>query len=76
MSMRSGGPRLRTPGVFGPQCTDHYGLSISNVFFCVTISDSSKKYNFHDVLWNWVQGEQPRQVIHTFAGPGPAADCP
>jgi hypothetical protein len=75
-SVRSGGPRLRTPGVFGPQCTDHYGLSISKVFFGPKISDSGKSYTFHDVLWNWVQGAQPQRLVRAFAGPGPAPDCP
>jgi pectinacetylesterase len=75
-SVRGGGPRLPTPGVYGPQCTDHYGLSISKVFFGVTISDSGKRYSFHDILWNWVQGAQPQQIVHSFAGPGPASDCP
>lgn len=75
-SVRSGGSRLRTPGVFGPQCTDHYGLSISKVFFSVKISDSGKSYSFHDVLWNWVHGAQPQQIVRAFAGPGAAPDCP
>lgn len=75
-SVRSGGPRLRTPGVFGPQCTDHYGLSISKVFFGPTIADAGKNYTFHDVLWNWVQGAQPQRLIRAFAGSGPAPDCP
>jgi len=75
-SVRGGGPRLRAPGVFGPQCTDHYGLSISKVFFGVKITDSGKQYSFHDVLWNWVQGAAPQQIIRPFAGAGPAPDCP
>lgn len=75
-SVRSGGARLSTPGVFGPQCTQHYGLSVSLPFFGVSLSDSGKKYSFHDVLWNWVQGSQPQQIVRVFAGPGPAPDCP
>jgi hypothetical protein len=75
-SARSGGPRLRTPGVFGPQCTQHYGLSVSAPFFNVTISDSGKRCAYQDVLWNWIQGTQPQQIIHPFVGVGAAPDCP
>ena len=75
-SVRSGGTRLKSPAVFGPQCEQHYALSVSRPFFAVTITDSGKRYNFHDVLWNWVQGTQPQQIVRTFAGPGPAPDCP
>lgn len=75
-SVRSGGPSLQTPGVFGPQCTQHYGLSVSTSFYLVTVSDSGKSYNFHDVLWNWVQGARPQQLVRDFAAPGPAPDCP
>ncbi|HJQ22848.1 MAG TPA: pectin acetylesterase-family hydrolase [Blastocatellia bacterium] len=75
-SARSGGARLSPPGVFGPQCAQHYGLSVSPPFFAVTVVDAGKRYSFHDLLWNWVQGAQPQQLVRAFAGPGPAPDCP
>ena len=75
-SVRSGGPQLKTPGVFGPQCTQHYGLSDSNAFFNVTVTDSGKSHSYYDLLWNWVQGVQPQQVVHSFTAPGSASDCP
>jgi hypothetical protein len=75
-SVSSGGPKLMTPGVFGPQCTQHYGLSVSLLFFQVKLTLSGKQYSFHDLLWNWVQGMQPQQAVRAFAGPGPAPDCP
>lgn len=75
-SVRSRGPQLRTPGVFGPQCRQHYGLTDGTAFFSVTVTDSGKKYSYHDLLWNWVHGVQPQQVIHSFTGPGSAPDCP
>jgi hypothetical protein len=75
-SVSGGGPELKTPGVFGPQCTQHYGLSDSLAFFSVTVTDAGQQYSYHDLLWNWVQGAQPQQVVHSFTGPGPAPDCP
>jgi hypothetical protein len=75
-SVRSGGPRLNTPGVFGPQCMQHYGLSDSTAFFSVTVDDSGRKYSYHDLLLKWVQETQPQQAVHSFAAPGPAPDCP
>ena len=74
-SIRSGGARIRTPGVFGPQCTQHYGLSVSKPFFVVSISSSGQTQSFHNALWDWVQGMQP-QFVRPFAGPGPAPNCP
>ncbi|MBI3649523.1 MAG: hypothetical protein HY231_00560 [Acidobacteria bacterium] len=75
-SVQSGGQPLKAPGIFGPQCVQHYGLSLSPPFFSTTILDSGKRYNFHEVLWNWVQGAQPQQLVREFAGPGAAPDCP
>jgi pectinacetylesterase len=75
-SGKTGGPPLRIPGVFGPQCGQHYGLSDSTAFFSVTVTESGKKYSYHDLLWNWVQGLTPQQAVHALTAPGPAPDCP
>jgi O-palmitoleoyl-L-serine hydrolase len=75
-STRSGGPPLRAPGIFGPQCKQHYGLTDGVAFFHVTITDSGHSYSYQDLLWNWIQGAPPQQLVHSFTGPGAAVDCP
>jgi hypothetical protein len=72
-----GGPApLRPPGVFGPECGDHVGLTSNEAFGLVTINVDGRPYRFHDILWNWVIGQQPQQALEPFnpvhRGPG----CP
>lgn len=75
-SARSGDPKLDPPAVFGPQCTQHYGLSDSTAFFNGTVTYSGSRHNYHDLLWNWAQATQPQPIVHDFTKPGAAGDCP
>ncbi len=74
-SVRSGGPQLATPGIFGPQCTQHVGLTSNHAFFDVKVLSGGILYNAHDVLWNWWIGQQSQQVVYPYTGPGPAPAC-
>lgn len=74
-SVMSGGPPMATPGVFGPQCTQHVGLTSNHAFFNVAVFSGGIPYNAHDVLWNWWIGQQPQQVVYPYTGPGPAPTC-
>lgn len=74
-SVRSGGPPLATPGIFGPQCTHHVGLTDNQAFFSVMVSSGGVPYSAHDVLWNWWTGQSPQRVIYPYTGPGPAPTC-
>ena len=71
--MRNGTAPLATPGVFGPQCTNHESVTNDSAFFDVRVNGLS----FHDTLWNWWSGAQPQVAIRTFTPPGgPVAGCP
>jgi hypothetical protein len=74
-SVMSGGPPSATPGIFGPQCTQHVGLTSNHAFFDVKIPVGLVRYSAHDVLWNWWTGQQPQQVVYPYIGPGPAPTC-
>ena len=75
-SVMGGGPPLATPGIFGPQCTQHVGLTSNHAFFDVKVHNGGiLLYSAHDVLWNWWTGQQPQQVIYPYIGPGPAPNC-
>lgn len=74
-SVMSGGAPLATPGIFGPQCTQHVGLTDNHAFFNVKVSSGGIPYSAHDVLWNWWRGQQPQQVVYPYTGPGPAPTC-
>lgn len=74
-SLMSGGSPLATPGIFGPQCTQHVGLTDNQAFFNVKVLSGGVLYSAHDVLWKWWTGQQPQQVIYPYTGPGPAPTC-
>ena len=74
-SVLSGGPPLTTPGVFGPQCTDHIALT-NRPFSEVQLGQPTGSYSFHDVLQNWLTGGSPQQVIAPYSGPGRSSTCP
>ena len=75
-SVRSGGAKLTTPGVFGAQCTDHETLTNNQDFFEVKVLHNGQMYSAHDVLTNWLRGQQPSVVIRPFTTPGVAPECP
>jgi hypothetical protein len=74
-SVMSGGTPLATPGIFGPQCTQHVGLTDNRAFFDVKVPSGGVSYNAHQVLWNWWMGQSPQRVIYPYTGPGPAPTC-
>ena len=75
-SVRSGGRPLTTPGTFSPKCLHHESIRTNQSFFNVRVNEGGTLYSYHDVLWNWVSGINPQQVIRPFDGPGPAPGCP
>ena len=72
-----GGPAaLRPPGVFGPECGDHVGLTNTEAFTQVTIEVDGRPYTFHDILWNWVTNQQPQQALEPFNPTHASPGCP
>ena len=72
-----GGPvPLRAPGVFGPECGDHVGLTSTEAFGLVTISVQGTAYRLHDILWNWVTGGGPQFAVETFNPTHKGPGCP
>jgi hypothetical protein len=72
-----GGPAaLRPPGIFGPECGDHVGLTSNDAFFGVSINVNGRPYTFHDILWNWVTGQQPQVAVETFNPSHKGPGCP
>jgi hypothetical protein len=75
-SAMSGGPPLTTPGTFGSQCLQHVTITTDKHFFDVEVMVGGISYTPHDVLWNWLRGQQPQNVVNPYAGPGPVPTCP
>ena len=57
-------PMAFQPGVFGPNCGHHQNVT-QGVFYGIGITDrDGTEYSHHDVLWNWLEGQDPSYLVH------------
>ena len=51
------------PGAFGPMCGQHVGLKENGAFHNTFLPGPAGPLSCEDVLWNWVEGQQPQIVV-------------